>query len=144
MYLIEELKTGHPLEIAFRLMVAFVGFLLVGVSAWLAIGNLNIMRTHEKAVAEVISSSRIGPAASKGLNSFNIRLRYEKDGKKRTTEISRSNTSYEVGDQVPIYYLEDTAYKAIAGDFWGMWFHVLIVTMPGLVILFYALRPYKV
>lgn len=143
MYLIDDLKSAHPLELIFRLLISGVGLLLLGFAAWMSVSNLIVMVTYEKAYAEVVASNRTGPASSKGLNTYNVRLRFDLDGKKRNTEITRSNTSYEVGDVIPIFYVGKTGYQAIAGDFWGMWFHVLVIAIPGLVILFFALRPYK-
>lgn len=141
MYLIDDLKAAHPLELIFRLMIAGVGLLLLGFAGWMAVSNLIVINTYDKALAEVVSSDRTGPSSSKGVNYYNVRLRFQLDnGKTRTTEISRSTTNYDVGEMVPIYYIEETGYKAIAGDFWGMWFFVLVVAAPGSIALFFALR----
>jgi hypothetical protein len=144
MYLIDDLKSASPLELVFRLLISGVGLLLLGFAIWMTVNNLVVINTHQKAVAEVVSSDRTGPSSSKGLNYYNVRLRFQLDnGKTRNTEISRSTTNYDVGEMVPIYYIEETGYKAIAGDFWGMWFLVIVVASPGLMFLYFGLRPYK-
>lgn len=141
MYLIDDLKSAHPLELIFRLMIAGVGLLLLGFAGWMVLSNLVIIGTHEKAYAEVVSSQRNGPASSKGLSSYNVRLKFETNGKIRNVELGRSNTHYDVGEVIPIYYKGDTAYTAVAGDFFGMWFFVLVIAVPGAIALFFAFKP---
>lgn len=143
MFLIDNLRRAHPLEILMRLMFLGVAAILLGFAVWMAIDNLIVISTHEKATAEVLSSERIGPAVSKGSSSYYVRLRYELNGKARTVELGRSSTNYDVGELIIIYYDPETAYKAIAGDFWGMWFTVIVVALPGLIFLFYGVRPDK-
>ncbi len=144
MPLADKLRSMHPLVILLRLLYVGVAAILLGFAAWITIGNLVVINTHEKAVAEVVSSERTGPQSSKGVNFYNVRLRFQlNNGKTRNTEISRSTANYDVGEMVPIYYIEETGYKAIAGDFWGMWFIVIVVALPGLAFLFMGLWPYK-
>lgn len=126
-----------------RVMFIGVALILLGFAVWMAVSNLIVINTHEKALAEVISSERIGPAVSKGTNNYYVRLRFDANGKSRTTELGRSSTNYNPGEVITIYYKPETAYKVIAGDFWGMWFSVLIVTVPGLIFLFFGLKPDK-
>jgi len=140
MYLIDDLREVHPLELIFRLMITGVGLLLLGFAGWMTVSNLIIIGTYEKAYAEVVSSQRTGPASSKGLDSYNVRLKYEVNGSKRSTELGRSNSGYDVGEVIPIFYKEDTAYTAVAGDFLGMWFFVIIIALPGAVFLFFGLK----
>lgn len=134
---------GHPLEMLIRLMFIGVAAILLGFATWMTVSNFMVINTHEKAIAEVVSSDRTGPASSKGLNTYYVRLRFDLNGKTRNTEISRSNTNYDVGEVIPIYYKGETGYKAIPGDFWGMWFFVIVVTVPGLVFLFFGVKPGK-
>ena len=131
------------LGILWRVMMIGVAAILLGFAAWMTISNINVINTHEKALAEVVSSDRIGPSSSKGLNNYSVRLRFDLNGKTRNTEISRSRTNYNVGDVIPIYYMEETGYKAIAGDFWGMWFLVIVVAVPGLFFLVFGVLPLK-
>ena len=143
MYLIDDLKAAHPLEILMRVAFIGVAVILLCFAGWMAFGNYKVISTHEKAMAEVISSERIGPSSSKGMNSYIVRLRFDLDGMTRNTEIGRSKTNYEVGEVIPIYYIEETGYKAIAGDFWGMWFFVIVAAAPVLMFLVFGLRPGK-
>lgn len=131
------------LGILLRVMLVGVAAILLGFAAWLTVGNINIISTHEKAFAEVVSSERAGPSSSKGVNFYNVRLRFELNGKTRNTEISRSTANYDAGEVIPVYYIEETGYKAIAGDFWGMWFIVLVITVPGLMFLIFGVLPMK-
>jgi Protein of unknown function (DUF3592) len=131
------------LGILWRALMIGVATILLGFAAWLTISNINVINTHEKALAEVVSSERAGPSSSKGVNFYNVRLRFDLNGKKRNTEISRSTTNYDIGEVIPIYYVEETGYKAVAGDFWGMWFIVIVITFPGLMFLIFGVLPLK-
>jgi hypothetical protein len=126
-----------------RVLMIGVAAILLGFAAWLTIGNINVINTHEKAFAEVVSSERTGPSSSKGVNFYNVRLRFDLNGKKRNTEISRSTTNYDVGQIIPVYYIEETGYRAIAGDFWGMWFVSVLLTFFGLMFLIFGVLPMK-
>jgi Protein of unknown function (DUF3592) len=134
---------AHPLEILARMVFVGVAFILLGFAVWMSYDNLTVINTHEKALAEVISSERVGPSSSKGLNWYSVRLQFEKDGKMRKVEIGRSRINYDPGDVIPIYYLEETGYKGVAGDFWGMWFFVIVVAFPGIIFLVVGLIPGK-
>lgn len=126
-----------------RVLMIGVAAILLGFAVWLTIGNINVINTHEKAFAEVVSSERTGASSSKGVNFYNVRLRFDLNGKKRNTEISRSTTNYDVGEIIPVYYIEETGYKAIAGDFWGMWFVAILLTFFGLMFLIFGVLPMK-
>lgn len=134
----------NPLALMWRTVCLGVAAILLGFAAWMIYSNLSVINTHEKALAEVVSSDRTGPSSSKGLNYYNVRLKFDlPGGRVRNTEISRSTTNYDVGEVIPIYYVEETGYKAIAGDFWGMWFFVLVVAIPGLMFLISGVLPAK-
>lgn len=141
MYLIDDLRSAHPLELVFRLMISAVGLMLLGFAAWMAASNFIVVATHEKANAEVVSSTRTGPASAKGFDKFNVQVRFEVNGRKRQLELGRSFRSYTVGDVIPVYYKPEAAFGAVAGDLWGMWFHILVVAAPGLIMLFFGLKP---
>ena len=127
-----------------RIVTLGVAAILLGFAAWMTYTNVSMMNTHEKALAEVVASERVGPGSSKGLNYYNVRLKFDlPGGRVRNTEISRPTTNYDVGEVIPIYYVEETGYKAIAGDFWGIWFLVIVVALPGLMFLCFGLKPYK-
>ena len=55
MYLIDDLREVHPLELIFRLMITGVGLLLLGFAGWMTVSNLIIIGTYEKPYAEVVS-----------------------------------------------------------------------------------------
>jgi hypothetical protein len=132
------------LVIAWRVVSLGIAAILLGFAAWMAYDNLAIIKTHEKAFAEVTSSERAGPSSSKGVNFYNVRLKFDlPGGGVRRTEISRSTANYDVGEVIPIYYIEETGYKAFAGDFWGMWFLVIVIAFPGLLFLVVGLIPTK-
>jgi len=137
----DKAMSPHLLEILLRLMFIGVAAILLGFAAWMTVSNIRIINTHSKALAEVVSSERVGPAAAKGLNNYIVQLRFDVNGSSRTVELDRSNTNYEVGQVIPIYYEEETGYKAIPGDFWGMWLFVIVVAIPGLVLLFFGVKP---
>lgn len=141
MYLIDDLRSAHPLELVYRLMISAVGLLLLGFTAWMAAGNFIVIATHEKANAEVVSTTRTGPASSKGFDRYNVRVKFERNGRTRQIELGRSFKSYTVGDMIPVYYKPEAAFGAVAGDLWGMWFHILVVAAPGLIMLFFGLKP---
>lgn len=139
-----DITAVQLLGIVWRVVTLGVAAILLGFTAWMTYTNVSVINTHEKALAEVVSSERVGPGSSKGLNYYNVRLKFDlPDGRVRNTEISRSTTNYDVGEVIPIYYVEETGYKAIAGDFWGMWFYVILVAFPGLAFLIAGLIPTK-
>jgi len=132
------------LVLLWRVVCLGVAAILLGFAAWMTYTNVSVINTHEKTLAEVVSSDRTGPSSSKGLNYYNVRLKFElPGGDVRKTEISRSTTNYDVGEVIPIYYIEETGFRAIAGDFWGMWFLVIVVAFPGLVFLIVGVVPTK-
>lgn len=138
-----DLTAVRLIEFVMRVLFLGVAAILLGFAAWMTYNNLSVINTHAKALAEVVSSDRIGPSSSKGLNNYSVRLKFDLNGKTRITEISRSRTNYNVGEVIPIYYLEETGYKAIAGDFWGMWFLVIVVAVPGIAFLVFGVMPLK-
>lgn len=131
----------HPIEILTRLAFVGVAAILLGAAAWITVDNLYVISTYENAVAEVTECARIGPVATKGLNYYSVRMRYERDGRSKTTMLDRSNTKYEDGEVISIYYKPETANMAIAGDFSGMWFFVIVLGATGSILLFFGLRP---
>ena len=135
------LKGAHPLEVILRLVFVAVGGLLTVAAVWMTIGNVCVIRSHDHATAEVVKCERIGPVAGKGLNHYYVQARYDGPDGPRTIELENSTTNYEVGEMVDIYYRPETAHKAIAGGFMQMWFYVIVVAVPGLVMLFFGLRP---
>ena len=68
---------AHPLEILARLVFVGVAIILLGFAVWMSYDNLTVINTHEKALAEVVSSERVGPSSSKGLNWYSVRLQFE-------------------------------------------------------------------
>lgn len=139
--LIDDLRSAHPLELVFRLMISAVGLLLLAFAAWMAVSNLIVIATYEKVYAEVVSSTRTGPASSKGFDNFNVRAKFEAEGRTKHIELGRAWSKYTVGERIPVYYKPGAAFGAVAGDIFGMWFHVAVVAAPGLVLLFFGLRP---
>lgn len=139
-----NLNAVNLLLLLTRVLLIGVAAILLGFAAWMAYDNLAIINTHERALAEVISSERAGPSSSKGVNFYNVRLKFDlPDGGVRKTEINRSTANYDVGEVIPIYYIEETGYKAVAGDFWGMWFLVIVIASPGILFLMAGLWPAK-
>lgn len=141
MHLMDDLKAAHPLELVFRLMISAIGLLLLGFSAWMAASNFIVIATYEKAYAEVVSSQRTGPTSAKGLDNFHVRVKFEATGRTRQIELGKSFRSYALGDVIPVYYKPGAAFGAVAGDLWGMWFHVLVIAAPGLIMLYFGLKP---
>ncbi len=133
------LKGAHPLEVILRLALAGVGGLLIVFALWMTVQNVIVIRTHEYASAEVVKCERIGPVASKGLSNFSVQVRYEGSQGGRTADLDSSNTQYEVGEMIDVYYKRETAYKVIAGGFMRMWFLTAVVAGVGLVMLFFGL-----
>jgi len=143
LFLIEKLNSMHPFEIVFRIMLFMVGLGLSGAAIWIAAGNLYVIATYEHARAEITRCESIGPVSSKGLNSYGVQVRFQRNGALRTSSMKDATTKYEVGEVIDIYYKPETAYTVIGGDFVQMWFHCVFVGAAGLVTLFFALRPIK-
>jgi len=137
-------RGAHPLEVIFRLVFTSVGGLLAAFTVWMVVQNVSVIRTYEHAIAEVIKCERKGPLVSKGLNRFYVLVRYDGPNGPRNVELENSTTNYDVGEVIDIYYLPETAYKAIGGDFMSMWFYVIVVAVPGLGMLLVGLIPIKV
>lgn len=133
----------HPLEIILRLALAAIGGLLTVFALWMTVQNVIIIRTHKHARAEVVTCERIGPVANKGLNYFYVQVRFADSNGGRTADVDRPNTKYEVGEIIDVYYMPETSYKVIAGDFMQMWFHTVIAAVTGFMMLFFGLRPMK-
>jgi len=137
------LRGAHPLEVVIRVLFTSVGGLLAAFVIWMVVQNVTVIRTHEHAIAEVVKCERKGPVASKGLNHFYVQVRYDGPNGPRNVELERSTTNYDVGEVIDIYYLPETAYKAIGGDFMSMWWNVIFVAVPALVMLGVGLWPIK-
>lgn len=80
---------------------------------------------------------------SKGLNRFYVLVRYDGPNGPRNVELENSTTIYDIGEVIDIYYLPETAYRAIGDDFGSMWFNVLLVAVSALGILAAGLWPIK-
>ncbi len=118
-----------------------VGALLLSFAAWMAADNVAVIRTHEYARAEVVKSERIGSGSGKGLTYYAVVVGYDGPRGRRTAQIDRSTNHYEPGETLSVYYKPETAYKVVAGGFMAMWFFPVILGVPGLVLVFFGLRP---
>jgi len=118
-----------------------VGALLLSFAAWMAADNIAVMRSHAYARAEVVRSEPIASGSSRRLTFYAVVVRYDGPQGRRTARIDRTTSNYEPGEILGVYYKPETAHKAVAGGFMAMWFIPTILGIPGLVALFFGLRP---
>jgi hypothetical protein len=136
------LAGAQPLEILIRLMFIGVGGFLLLVALWIAGNNLYIISTYEHARAEVLRCDRTGPVAVKGLNHYEVSVRFDgPNGRTQTASIKDAVTNYDVGELVDVYYKPETAYTVIGGDFMQMWFHATGIGIASILLLGFGLRP---
>ena len=125
------------------LLAAFsgIGLLLLSFAAWMAANNIEVLLTHEHARAEVVRSERLGMGSSRRITYSAVRVRYDGPQGRRTAQISRTTGQYEPGEIISVYYKPETPGTAVAGSFMAMWFFPMVLGIPGLVSLFFGLRP---
>jgi hypothetical protein len=123
------------------MLISGGGFLLL-FCLWMASGNVRIIYIYEHAIADVVKSERIGPPVVKGLNNYSVQVRYTApSGRTQVASVDAATTNYEIGEVIDVYYLPDSGYEVIAGDFMQMWFHVLGVGIAAIALLFFGLKP---
>lgn len=122
-------------------LLTSVGVLLLSFAVWMVADNIAVMRTHEYARAEVVKSERSGYGSSARVNYYAVVVRYDGPRGRRTARIDRTTNHYEPGEVLGIYFKPETPGKAVAGGFMAMWFFPTILGIPGLVVVFFGLRP---
>ena len=131
---------AHLLIVIFRTLLIGVGALLLFFFLWFSYDNVVVLRTYDHAEAEVISSERIGPIASKGLNRFSVQVRFVlPEGQTKTASVQDVTTNFAVGEIIDVYYKPETDYTVIAGGFQQMWSHLTLVGFVALAFLFFGL-----
>jgi len=118
-----------------------VGVLLLSFAVWIVVDNVAVMRTHVHARAEVVKSDRLVSGSTQRVTYHTVVVRYDGPRGRRTARIDRTTAHYEPGEAISIYYKPETANKAVAGGFMSMWFFPTILGVPGLVVVFFGLRP---
>ena len=132
---------ARPLAFLMPSLFTGVGLILLSFAVWMVGDNISVMLTHEYARAEVVKSERIGPGARRGLTFYAVSVRFDGPRGRRTAQVDRSTSHYEPGETLGVYYKPKTAYTVIAGGFMAMWFVPIIVAAPGLIMMYFGLRP---
>lgn len=131
----------HALGIVLLAAYSSIGLLLLSFAAWMAADNFEVLLTHESARAEVVRSESLGMGSTRRITYYDVRVRYDGPQGRRAAQISRTTGRYEPGEIISIYYKPGTPGTAVAGGFMAMWFFPMILGVPGLVSLFFGLRP---
>jgi hypothetical protein len=132
----------HPLDILLRVMFLSVALILLGFAAWHAIESILTIATHETANAEVV---RCNPAGSPGtrLQTYDLEVIFQTaEGRQRATARG-SQLSYDPGEQIRVYYVPETAFRAKPGGFFGLWGIPAFLSLIGGMFLFYGAWPAK-
>ncbi len=138
----DSISKLHPLALMLRGTFISVALLLLGFAAWHASESIRTIATHEKAVAEVIRCNADGSPNSR-LKTYSLQVRFQISEGQQTASVNNSQTSYEPGEQMDIYYVPETAYRAKPGGFWGLWSLPGFLTVIGGMFLFYGAWPIK-
>ncbi len=126
----DKLSSINPLELIFRGTFISVGMLVLSFAAWQLYESVHTYTTHETATAEVVRTYAEGSPNAR-LQTYGHDVRWQAPWGTQRASVSRSQRRYEVGESIQVYYLPDTAYRARAGGFWGLWSIPLFLTVIG-------------
>ena len=132
----------HPLEIMLRGMFLFVALILLGFAAWQAIESIITISTHENAVAEVLECHTVGSASAR-LKTYDLEVIFQTPEGRQRASVDRSQASHDPGEQMSVYYMPETAFRAKPGGFWGLWALPMFLGVIGGIFLFYGAWPIK-
>jgi hypothetical protein len=136
------LTAGQLLAFMLRVMIIGIGGFLLIATLWIAGNNIYVLQTYHHAEAEVISSDRIGPPASKGSNRYSVQVRFQGPDGRQTASVEGATTGWEVGEIIDVYYLPETAFRVTAGGFQQMWSSMTLIAFVAVMMLFFGSRTF--
>jgi hypothetical protein len=137
-----EISKMHPLEIIFRAMIGGIGLFIFAFAAWQAFESIQILSTHEKALAVVGRCDAKGTASSR-FTTYGCEVKFQGETGRQSASIDKLLLKYEQGDQIDIYYTQGIGGSVKAGGFVGLWGLPTLLTVIGGLFFGFGVWPYR-
>ncbi len=126
----DEISKMHPLEMIFRAMMGGIGLLIFAFAAWQAIESIQILSTHEKALAVVDRCDAKGSGNAR-FTLYGCEVKFQGETGRQSASIDKLLVKYAQGDQIDIYYTQGIGGSVKAGGFVGLWGLPTLLTVIG-------------
>lgn len=140
--IIDEISKMHPLEIIFGGLIGGIGLLIFAFAAWQAFESIQILSTHEKALAVVDRCDAKGSASAR-FTLYGCEVKFQGETGRQSASIDKLLIKYEQGDQIDIYYTQGIGGSVKAGGFVGLWGLPTLLTVIGGLFFGFGVWPYS-
>lgn len=134
------LSQMHPFEMIVRSLFLGIGLILLVFFFRILHTNLEIVRTHEKASAEVVSTERIKKRGYRDMSNYLVQFQVPGIDGIQIARLENISARFEVGEQIDVYFKPETADKLTAGGFQAMWFNAAVIGSISLITLALGVR----